>query len=53
MQATDKNFILVSQITNLLVENNCTVKDATELLNYVSREIIANSKVQEVELKIK
>lgn len=47
MKATDKNFELVKQIIKLLSDADCTVKDAAEILSYVSQEVTASSKVQE------
>ena len=46
MEATKRNIALVNNITCQLENAGCTVKDATEILAYASREIVANSKVQ-------
>ena len=53
MEATERNFGLVNWIIKRLVEENCTVKDATEILAYTSREIVANSKVSASEIILK
>lgn len=49
MKATKQNYKLVNQITKLLSDAGCTVKDATDILIYTSKEIVANSKVQMTE----
>lgn len=51
MEATKTNFELAQEILNLLAENNCTARQATEILSYVGTTIKQTAAVQRVDVK--
>ena len=46
MEATDQNFRIADKILTLLAEENCTVRQAEEILAYTARCIREESTVQ-------
>lgn len=46
MKATEKNEKIARDIINLLAENNCTVKESTEILRWISDAVQITAPVQ-------
>ena len=46
MDATKQNYRIAEQIIETLVNENCTIDQATEILAFVSRQIRCTSHVQ-------
>jgi hypothetical protein len=46
MKDTEKNMKMAKEVIDILAENNCTVSEALEILDYVTRQIPQGSLVK-------
>ena len=49
MEATEKNFRIADEILSILAKENCTARQATEVLHYAMTKISDESTVQYVQ----